>query len=152
MSYATNTDLLAEFPALTSFPSSGKVTAASVDEFCTRASNRIDAKIGGKYQTPVDSTASPKSFSILKEICCWMVYARLAPIMGLSTGEGKTSTGGKAPDYAKMAADTLSEIQAGKMKLIDANLATAADGVESYTDDNSATLQPPTFTREGDNW
>jgi phage gp36-like protein len=150
--YATNTDLLAEFPALTAFPSSGKVTAASVDEWCTRASNFIDAKIGGKYSTPVDSTASPKSFSLLKEICCWLVYPRVAGVLNLPTGDAKTSTGTKTVDFNAKADAALKEIQSGTMKLNDAVLATAADGVESYTNDHASTLQPPTFTRSGDDW
>jgi hypothetical protein len=157
LSYATNTDLAAEFPALTAnggFTTTTKVTAAQVDEWCSRASNFIDSKIGGKYTVPVDSTASPKTFSLLKEICCWMVYPRVAGVVGLPTGDSKTSSGvaAKTIDFGKKAEDTLKEIQSGAMKLVDAPLATTADGVDSYTANNAPTLQPPTFTREDDSW
>lgn len=81
-----------------------------------------------------------------------MVYARIAPIMGLSTGDAKTTTGTKAPDYTARADKTLAEIQSGTMKLTDAVLATSGDGVESFTDDNSSTLQPPEFQRSSDQW
>jgi len=153
--YATNTDLVAEFPALSQgggFTSTTTVTATQVDEWCVRASNLIDAKIGGKYSTPVDATLSPKSFSLLKDICCWMVYARVAPIVGVNTGSSKTSSSGKNLDWREQAEKALKDIQSGAMKLNDGVLATSTDGVESFTSDNQATLQPPTFTREDDKW
>lgn len=113
----------------------------------------IDSKIAGKYQTPIDPTASPIAYSLLKEVCVWMVVPKVASVLGVQTGDAKTSTGqGKRQDTAQKAQDTLKEIQSGTMKLVDADLATAADGTESFTNDNSATLQPPTFTREGDDW
>jgi hypothetical protein len=157
MPYATNTDVAAEFPALAAnggFTTTTRVTAAQVDEFCTRASNYIDAKIAGKYDVPVNVTASPNSFSLLKDICCRLVAARLAPIIGISTGDAKTTAAGGKSGSPKGQSpdDILAELQSGKMKLSDAVLATSADGVESYTDDNSSTLQPPTFQRKTDQW
>ena len=154
MAYADNTNLALEFPSFAAFMNDGttKVRADTVDEFCARASRFIDAKIAGKYITPIDPTASPESFSLLKDICCWMVYPRVAAIAGQQTGDSKTSTGGKGVDWGKKAADTLKEIQGGEMKLTDALLASSSDGVESYTNDNAATLQPPTFTRESEDW
>jgi hypothetical protein len=146
----------AEFPALAAnggFTASTRMTATQVDEFCARASNVIDAKIAGKYTTPVDSTASPKAFSLLREICCWLVYSRIAPILGLSTGDAKTSTGSKlAADPASRAEAVLKEIQSGTMKLVDAPLATSADGTESYATDNAASMPPTKFKRDGEAW
>ncbi len=155
MAYASNTDVAAEFKALAAaggFTTSTNVTAAQVDEWCTRASNYIDAKIAGKYSTPVLVADSPNSFSLLKDICVLLVVPRVAAVLNLKTGDDKTSPKGNQSDWKKRAEDMLVEIQSGKMKLSDATLATSADGVESFTNDNSDTLQPPTFTKKGDNW
>jgi hypothetical protein len=155
VAYATNTDLAAEFPALTGqggFTNATKVTAAQVDEWCIRASNLIDSKIAGKYETPVDPNTSPKAFSTLKEICCWMVYPRVAGVAGIKTGDPKTSTGSSGKtDLGKMAEDTLKEIQSGTMKLVDAILATAADGAESLATDKPCTSKP-IFSRGKTDW
>lgn len=155
--YATNTDVAPEFKALAAnggFTTETSVSAAQVDEWCTRISNLIDSKLGGKYAVPIDPTNSPNSFSLIKDICVLIVAARVAPIIGLQTGSAKTSTGsaggrsiGKIDPWA-----TLKEIQSGTMKLNDAVLATSADGAESYTNDNKSTLQPPEFKRKGDQW
>lgn len=153
--YASNTDVVLEFKALAAnggFTTLTNVTAAQVDEWCHRASNYIDAKIAGKYSVPVDSTLSPKSFSLLKDICVQLVAPRVAAVLNLKTGDSKTSVGGNASDWKKLAKEQLEEIQSGKMKLTDAVLATTADGVESYVNDNSDTILPPTFTRSGDDW
>lgn len=156
MPYATNSDVALEFKALVAnggFTTLTNVTAAQVDEWCLRASNFIDAKIAGKYTVPVVIGTSPNSFSLLKDVCVWLVKPRVAAILGLQTGESKSSTGNKdSTDWNKRALDTLKEIQSGAMKLSDAPLATSADGTESFTNDNSATLQPPQFTRQGDDW
>lgn len=156
MPYATNTDLVAEFPALGQnggFTAQSKVTDAQVDEFCNRNSVLIDSKLAAKYKTPIDPAASPIAFSLLKEICVWMTYPRVAGIVGLPTGDSKTSTGAnKTQDFGKKAQDTLKELQSGTMMLVDAPLATAADGAQSFTNDNRATLQPPQFRRKGDQW
>ncbi len=156
MAYASNTDVVAEFKALSQnggFTTTTGVTAAQVDEWCTRASNFIDSKIGGKYSVPVGSIASPNSFSLLKEICVWLVAGRVANVLNLQTGDAKTSSGtNKKTDFKSQAMDALDEIRSGKMKLNDGVLATSADGAQSYTNDNVDTTQPPTFTRGGDNW
>lgn len=150
--YATNTDLLGEFKGLTAW-NSATLSAAQVDTWCSRFSQLIDGKIGGKYSTPIDATASPNSFAILKEICIWFVRQKVSTILFQQSGDEKTSSkAGNPNDYHQKALDQLKEIADGTLKLTDAVLATTADGVESYTDDNSADLQPPTFTKIGDKW
>jgi phage gp36-like protein len=152
VAYAANTDLLLEFKGVSAWNAS-TVSAATVDEWCAQASNTIDAAIGGKYSTPVDGTASPKAFSVLKSICIGLVKPRVQSVLKSGTGEAKTSTSaGSAPDPTKAQMDLLKQIQSGAMTLSDAVLGTSADGVESYTNDNADTLQPPTFTREGNDW
>lgn len=152
MAYASNTDVAAEFKALSAnggFNSGTNPTDAQVDEWCTRASNFMDSKIAGKYAVPITGT---NSLSLMKEICVWLVATRVSKVTGLQTGDNKVSGNAGKVDYDKKAMDTLVEIQSGKMKLSDAPLATSTDGAESYTNDNASDLQPPTFTRAGKNW
>lgn len=152
MPYAANTDLLSEFKGLSAWDSS-VLSAATVDEWCQQASNTIDASIAGKYSVPVDSTASPAAFSVLKAICIQLVKPRVQGVLKSATGEAKNSTSaGGAPDSTKDAKDALKQIQSGAMQLVDAVLATSADGVESYTNDNAACLQPPEFDRHKKQW
>lgn len=154
--YADKDDIAAEFKGLSAsggFTASTNPTSTQVNDWCTRASALIDSKIAGKYETPVDESASPNAFLVLMEICIWLVRARVSTVLNLQTGDSKTSSGPKgAEDWNKKAKDALEEIQSGKMKLTDATLAVSGDGVDSFTNNESATLQPPTFTREDDNW
>lgn len=152
MAYATNADLLLEFKGLTAW-NTATLAGSTVDTWCGNFSKLIDGKIGGKYSTPVDSTASPNSFAILKEICIWFVRQKVSTTLFQQTGDEKTSSkAGNPNDYHQKAMDTLKEIADGTLVLSDATLATSADGVESYTNDNSATLQPPVFKKTGDQW
>jgi len=154
MPYASNTDLLGEFKGLTAWNSS-TLSATQVDAWCTRASNFIDGNIAGKYSTPVVEADSPAAFSMLQEICIWLVKPKIAGLVSQATGDPKTSAGSAGTDTTKLAMDTLKQIREGTVKLPDATLATAADGVESYASENSSALADsgvPTFTREGDEW
>jgi hypothetical protein len=153
VAYASNTDLLGEFKGLSAW-NNATLSAAQVDVWCARESAFIDSNIAGKYRTPVSQATSPIAYSMLTDICIWLVRPRIAELLNLQTGEAKSSSsgGGKSYDSRQRAMDVLKQIRTGELKLPDGVLATAQDGVESYTDDNSDTLQPPTFTREGDEW
>lgn len=152
MSYATNTDLLVEFKGLSGWNSS-TVSSTTVDTWCDKASAFIDAQIGGKYQVPVVSASSPQAFKVLAEICVWLVKERVQGVLKFQTGAPKTSVrGSENTDWRAVALNTLKQIRTGEIKLVDAPLATSQDAVESYTNDNSDTLQPPQFTRESDDW
>lgn len=154
MAYASNTDVILEFKGLAAVGwNTQTVTAATVDEWCTQASNIIDTAIGGKYQVPVNSGTSPNSFSVLKNLCIQLVKPRVQNVLKSGTGDNASaSKAGTEADPTKGVMDFLKQVASGDVKLSDAVLATTQDGVESYTNDNADTLQPPTFNRHTDEW
>lgn len=152
MSYATNSDLQGEFKSL-SLTASTPLTTTKVDEWCLEESNFIDMYVGTKYTVPVDSGTSPKAFSLLKRLCIALVRPRMAAFLNIQAGGGSKASQSSEQAYTpKDAVQTLQDIRDAKIKLVDAVLATSQDGVESFTDDNSGTLQPPTFTRGDNDW
>ena len=152
MPYATHADVAAEFKGLTALSATTTPTATQVTDFIARASNLIDSKIAGKYATPVSSTTAPRAYSVLQEICIGLVRHKVAGILSLPTADTRTTSGGSKLNSEEKALTSLTEIQTGKMKLVDAELATAADGVQGQGNNDSASLQPPTFRKEGDQW
>lgn len=147
MAYATNADLLLEFKGLVY---GNNLQAATVDEWCNQASNRIDSYLTGRYVTPVNSGTSPIAFSILKNICIQIVKLRMNEFLRIQTGDEKTSQGGVSASPKQIASE-LESLRDLKTILKDAVLATATDGATSFDAQNTATVKP-TFNKGTDQW
>lgn len=147
MAYALNADVALEFKGLV-LSTTSVVTAATVDGFIAQAEAEIDGRVGLVYVTPIDSTASPKSFLILKMLSIQLVAERLRPILEVKTGSGDTSQGSGRPK-AKGPREVLQDIVDQKVMLSDAVKRSNFDGVQSFSAD---TGEPMTFQKDQRQW
>jgi hypothetical protein len=125
--YCINTDIIADFAGSVSFTASSKVTLTDVNNYIASESNYIDSAISSKYLTPVIIGNSPLAFDLLKRICIFRVSDRIRNILEIKTGEKKTDQDTKG--QSRMPSDDLKKIIDGKLRLIDATLATSDDGL-----------------------
>lgn len=148
MSYATTSDIQGEFKNIT-FSGSTAVTSTQVSGFLTDADAMINARLAPKYQVPITGS---NSLVIVKLIAIKLVKHRILEIIKVKTGktsEDQDSQGKKTLE--EQAFDLINDIVKDKLLLTDATLATTADGVRSYSNDNADSI-PYVFQRGSKQW
>lgn len=144
MSYTSPTLVLGEFKDLT-VSATTAVTTTKLAQFIVDADAEINSRLGVKYSTPISGT---ESLVMVAMIATFLVKDRVLEITKVKTGDDKTSqTGSKS--YRDKALDLINDIASGKILLTDATLKTSADGVRSYSNDNSTAN---IFDRSIDQW
>lgn len=125
--YCLLSDIQADFANSVTFDAVSKVTLNDVNAYIASESNYIDSAIASKYQTPVLVGTSPKAFDLLKRICIFRVSDRIRNILEIKTGNDDVNQDVKGQSRNPNA--DLKLIIDGKLKLIDALIATPDDGV-----------------------
>jgi hypothetical protein len=146
MAYATSDEVAAEFKAIT-FSSTSAVTTTDLARFIVEAEAEMDARLSLKYQVPVSAAGS---LPILRTISIAMVHRRIWKIIKTKSNTPENNQG-NAQVYEMSPERKLQDIVDGKLPLPGATLATSADGVRSYTSENSATVER-TFKVDEDQW
>lgn len=135
MAYATYTDVASEFKDIT-FSSTTKVTDSEVTEFISQAEAHINGVVSKRYTVPVVLASAPISFAVLKQISIYMVADRVREILQVKQiGVEELKQGARPPNGRKEALAMLRDIVDGNIRLYDATLATAHDGVKSFNVD-----------------
>ncbi len=132
MSYTSSTLVGQEFKDIT-FGAGTAISTTKLAQYITDADAEIDSRLGVKYTVPITGT---QALAMCGMIATWIVKHRVLDVIKVKTGEDKTSQG-NVKTYRQQALDMLNDIASGKVILKDATLATAADGVRSYTNDHS---------------
>lgn len=125
--YCQLSDIQADFANSVEFTASSKVTLTDVDNLIQSESIYIDSSICAKYQVPVVEVDSPKAFALLKRICIFRVSDRIRNILEIKTGNDDISQDVKGE--SRSPSDDLKKIIDGKLRLIDALVASVDDGV-----------------------
>ena len=125
--YCQLSDIVADFANGVEFTTTSKVKLSEVESYIESESNYIDSAIASKYQTPVIKATSPKAFDLLKRICIYRVSDRVRNILEIKTGNDDVNQDVKGQSRNPNA--DLKLIIDGKLKLIDAIIATPDDGV-----------------------
>lgn len=148
MAYCTVQDVQGEFKSLVLSASSTPTDTAVLD-FIARASAEIDGRIGLKYQTPVDATASPNGYAILRDICLDMVSRKIRRIIAVKTGDSQTSQDSSEKPGSKNPSDRLNDIVQSLLLLSDVQKINVTDGIRS----NAFQCRPEHFFQRGvDQW
>lgn len=134
MPYCTLEDIQSDFAEII-FDADSKVTDAKVDDYIASESNYIDSYISSKYAVPVVEANSPMAFDLLKRICIFRVSDRIRNILEIKTGDDKINQDVKG--QSRTPSDDLKKIIDGKLRLIDAPLATTDDGLSYGVTDAS---------------
>lgn len=143
--YCILSDIQSDFGDIT-FDADSKVTDTKVDEFIVSESNYIDSYISSKYAVPVVEANSPSAFALLKRICIFRVSDRIRNILEIKTGDNAINQDVKG--QSRTPSDDLKKIIDGKLRLIDAPLATTDDGLSYGLTDSS--YKP--FSLNQDQW
>jgi len=150
MAYSTTDQVASEFKSIDFGAASSVVVTAEVTRFIEEADAEIDSQIGQKYVVPIDSTNHPESFKIVRMLSIWLVADRVRQIMEMKNiAPEAIEQGVRVPNSAKMAREMIKKIVQGKMTLSDAELVSAANGVRSFSVDNS---EEHTFQKNVDQW
>jgi phage gp36-like protein len=145
--YATNDEVVAEFKSLDITSSGAAINATKIQRFREEAYAYIHARIGNKYETPVESGSDAEK--VLKQIEIWLVKHRIQQIIPVRTGAEGAKQGDTKPDLEKKAEAVLEQILEGKMKLDGAELLSSADGVASF---NVSEGTEHTVKKDEDQW
>lgn len=150
MAYTTYTRVASEFKDIT-FSSTSSVTDTEVGTFIGEIDEYIDARIGGKYSTPISDTTSPKSYKILTMISTAIVAEKVRRILEVKdTPSAEASQDGFRPVLsANEAKKMIEQIRKGELILSDATLLSGGDGFKSYNYDNDIEFE---FDVTKDNW
>ncbi len=132
MGYASQSDCTGEFKDLT-ITADSAITTADILGFIEDADAEINSRLSTKYLTPITGT---EALLVMKMIEVWLVKHRIMDITTVKTGVSTTSQVG-IKSYRQMALDLMDGLVSGKSKLTDATLASANDGVKSYSSTNS---------------
>jgi hypothetical protein len=148
--YCTKADILADFKALKVEDSGTAVTTSSLEEIIEQESNYIDARIGLRYQNPVDENDYPEAFSILKRICIFRVSERVKSITEIK-GPSTQQTSDEKADVNKVrrVKTDLDLIVEGSLLLKDVPLLNQNGSVSSWAIDNCGSN---VFDMNKDNW
>ncbi len=145
MPYTTVAAVQAEFKKLT-ISATTNLTDTEVNEFISQHDAIIDARLGGRFVTPITGTEALK---IVKLISTGLTVCRVQDVLHVRTGSQKTDKDLIRPKVCKNAEMLLEGIVSGKVKLGDATLITGGDGFNSGNVDNSV---EPFFERGVDQW
>lgn len=125
--YCQLSDIQADFANSVSFDANSKVTDTDVNNLIASESIYIDSSIVAKYQVPVVEVDSPKAFALLKRICVFRVSDRIRNILEIKTGNDDINQDVKGE--SRTPNDDLKKIIDGKLRLIDALIASSDDGL-----------------------
>lgn len=152
MSYATPEDVKALFRSF-AITSEAAVTDEKIQAWLDNAFSNINSKIGRLYQMPIDETASPESWNILKEIESFKVAGIVDDVLN------SYSEADKKPLWEKRAMNILNELapqldRDGRQPI---PIMILPDAVYLGTSTQKARprLQPnttPTFIKGANNW
>lgn len=144
--YCQLSDIEADFANSVTFDTTSKVTIANVASYIESESNYINSAIAPKYKTPVIEANSPSAFAMLKRICIFRVSDRIRNILEIKTGNDDINQDVKG--QSRNPNSDLKLLIDGKLRLIDAVIATSDDGVAFGLKDES--YQP--FKLNLDQW
>jgi hypothetical protein len=144
MAYCTYIDVQSDFKDIT-LSTTSSITIAEVSQFINEASALIDAKVSLKYVTPITGTYS---LLLMKYIARNLVANRIKRILNVKTGDEKLNQKAEETDDISLM-QKLQDILDLKLRLSDATLLNAADGIRSYTYSNGF---DPHFQRDVDQW
>lgn len=135
MSYADQTEIEAEFKGIV-IASGSAVTPANIVEWCTQASNYIDARIGLRYRVPVLVGTSPIGFNILRMICTFLVAERVKNKLEVKSNVSQKDSMEKfIPNEVMTPKDDLDLIVKGDLLLPDVPLVGSQLGIASFSAD-----------------
>jgi len=149
--YALGPDVASEFAGVI-FGVSTKVTSGEVDAWLDEETSFINGEIQNKYVVPVTGDVALDRMQILKRINVLLVAHRVAKKLKIKSGEVETSQGGIArrpKSRRDEALQMLDRVKTGLLILEGAPLATAADGVRSFSVDAGLVHE---FQRGRDDW
>lgn len=84
MGYCELEDIKADFKGI-EFNANTSVTPDQIDEIIDQESAYIDARVGLKYLTPVESSTYPDAAKLLKRICIFRVSERVRNILEIKS-------------------------------------------------------------------
>jgi len=139
MSYAHAEDVQAEFKSIT-FDTDTAVTVNAVQDIIAQEEAKINGLISGLYVTPIDRTASPIAFAVIKSISIMASKARIVDILTVKTGKAEVDQGSGGKElYDKVFGDKgiIEQIKARQLILIDAVASGSRFGVRDYNSQNN---------------
>ncbi len=133
MSYCAAADVQAEFREL-KIDSGSTLSTAQLTAFIAQSDAEIDSALAVKYQVPITGT---QALLIVQMLSVWLTKDRIKGKLELKGGADAKTNQELGIDYRKKAMEELKAYAAGTKKLVGATYATTADGVRSFTNDNS---------------
>jgi len=146
MAYCTVDDIKADFRNIV-FSATSALTITEVEALIDEESAYIDARISGRFITPVVGTAS---LLVLKKICIFLVSCRVRSVLEIKTNitnknQSRESNCTEKRNPEKM----LNDIAKGNLILPDAELISSEDGICSFNVDNNV---QPFFNTQKQQW
>lgn len=140
MSYCTKQDVINDFKSLVVNASGTVITNDYLDSVISEESNFIDGYIAQRYVLPIQQSASPKAFQVLKRICVFRVSERVRNKIEVRSNSTQAASDEKfSENKIRTPNDDLREIAAGNLILVDAPVKSKALGVASFTSSSKGT-------------
>ncbi len=144
--YAVAADVESEFRSINFSAADAALSIDEITEFIGQEEAAIEALISGVYSTPITGS---KSISVMKLMTVLMVKARVQDILAVKVGSPKPEQGNGSIELRARVMDMIDRLQNRTMQLVDATLANAGGGVQSYASENEVTRA---FSRDEEQW
>lgn len=134
MAYAAVDDIKADFRSI-EFSATSALTIAEVEKFIDEESAYIDAKLSGRFITPI---TGENSLLVLRKICVFLVSCRVRSVLEIKVNARVKSDfkNNKCVDD-RNPEKMLNDIAMGRTTLPDAELISTEDGVYSFNVENN---------------
>lgn len=149
MAYAALSDIQDEFKGIVTFNSTSSVKDTVITRFITEAEAEINGRVGLVYTVPVDSIASPISFSLLRSLSIGIVVTRVKNIMEVKSADTNTAQGSGSKTDADNARKILQQIVDQTLHLVDGVKKSLTDGVKSFAQGET---HPLVFQKDCRQW
>ena len=148
MAYCTADQVADEFNGIGSFSASTQPTSSTVERWIAEADQVIDAKVGLRYEVPLNSSDHPNAIIIIRNIAIMLVSARVRRRLNRSGPSGETAKTFTQETDSK-AMKMLDQIAEGKVSLPELTPKNPKLGIGSFAVDNS---EEYTFKKNVDQW
>ena len=146
MAYCTIDDIKADFRKI-EFNASSALTEPEVVKFIDEESAYIDARLSGRYQTPITGA---NALLVLRKICVFLVSCRVRAVLEIKVNARvKSEFKDNKCVTDRNPEKLLNDIAMGKIPLNDATLLSSEDGISSFNVDNNI---EPYFSTTKQQW
>lgn len=147
MAYSTTSQVAEELRGV-SLSATTDPTSTVVTRWISEADSEINAKIGKRYEVPIDSGTSPKDYLLMQNLSIMIVAARLRRYLGIKSPFNEVNQHIQT-DTDDKARKILDKIASGDYKLQDATILNSSIGVSSF---NVSSSQEFVYKKGVDQW